>query len=331
MKRRDFLASLAASALLPDALAGSAARPGSVWGARATRRDDPYALVLGSVQDAGFPQPGCYTALCEHGRELHRAGRGRYAASLALVEPAAERFWLVDATPDVTRQLDLIDHPAFRRRAGERRPFDGIFLTHAHVGHYLGLALLGNEGLGIRDTPVYCTEAMAAFLHDNAPWSLMVRQERIRPTPLATDAWHRVGQDLEVQLLQIPHRNEYADTVALVARGPQASLLYVPDIDAWERWDRDLAGEVEAVDVALLDATFWSLDELPGRTLADVPHPLATRTMDLLQRVVDDKGARIVLTHLNNSNPALLEDGPQAAEVARRGFEIAREGMRFAL
>jgi pyrroloquinoline quinone biosynthesis protein B len=102
-------------------------------------------------------------------------------------------------------------------------------------------------------------------------------------------------------------------------------------VDAWERWDRDLAREVEAVDVALLDATFWSLDELPGRTLAEVPHPLATRTMDLLQGVADRNGARIVLTHLNNSNPALLEDGPQAAEVARRGFEIAREGMRFAL
>lgn len=331
MRRRDFLASLAASALLPEALAAAGVRSADASSGPSARRGGPYALVLGSVQDGGFPQAGCYTGLCDHGRALHEAGRGRYVASLALVEPAAERFWLVDATPDITRQLDLIDHPAFRRRAAERRPFDGIFLTHAHIGHYLGLALLGNEGLAIRDTPVYCTEAMAAFLESNAPWSLMIRQERIRPTPLVTDAWHRISDTLEVRMLEVPHRNEFADTVGLLVRGPQASLLYIPDIDAWMRWERDLAREVEAVDVAILDATFWSLEELPGRSVDEVPHPPATRTLDLLQDVMDRKAARVVLTHLNNSNPLLREDGPEAAEVARRGFEIAREGMRFAL
>ncbi len=325
MRRRAFLASLAASALLPDAVLAGAAR------ARQGRRGGPYALVLGSVQDGGFPQAGCYTDLCEHGRDLQRAGRGRYVASLALVDPEAERFWLVDVTPDVGRQLDLVQEPGFRRRAAERRPFDGIFVTHAHIGHYAGLAQLGNEGLGIRDTPAYCTGAMAAFLEANAPWSLLVRQGRIRPTPLAPGAWHRIGDALEAQLLAVPHRDEFADTVGLRIRGPRRSLLYVPDIDAWERWDRDLAREVEGVDVALLDATFWSLDELPGRSGQEVPHPLATHTMDLLKGVVDRGSARVVLTHLNNSNPLLREDGPEAAEVARRGFEVAREGMRLEL
>lgn len=327
MRRRDFLAALAASAWLPRA---GAARLGGVLRSTPTRTG-PYALVLGSVQDGGFPQTGCYTELCDHGRELQREGRGRYVASLALVDPEAERFWLVDATPDLTRQLDLIEEPAFRRRAAERRPFDGIFLTHAHIGHYVGLALLGTEGLGIRDTPVYCTARMADFLAANAPWSLLVREGRIRPTPLAADAWHRVGERLEARLRAVPHRDELADTVALSFRGPSATLLYVPDINAWHLWERDLAREVEAVDVALLDASFWALDELPGRTVEEVPHPLVTQTMDLLQGVADRGASRVVLTHLNNSNPALLEDGPQAGEVARRGFEIAREGMRFAL
>ena len=82
---------------------------------------------------------------------------------------------------------------------------------------------------------------------------------------------------------------------------------------------------------SLLDGTFWSLEELPGRTAADVPHPLMPQTMELLQGVVDRGDARVVLTHLNNSNPALDDGGPQQAEVARRGFEIAREGMVFQL
>lgn len=323
MRRRDFVAALGAAALAPASAWGAARRPPA--------SGDPYALVLGTVQDGGFPQAGCFTALCDHGRKLHREGRGRYVASLALVEPGAERHWLVDATPDLTRQLDLISEPAFRRRASERRPFDGIFLTHAHVGHYLGLALLGNEGLGIRDTPVLCTPAMADFLEGNAPWSLLVRQGRIVPRPMETNRWHRVGGTLEVQLVPVPHRDEFADTVGLLVRGPGASLLYVPDINGWHLWDRDVAEAAAAVDVALLDASFWSLDELPGRTVEEVPHPLVPSTMDRLQGVVDRREARVVLTHLNNSNPLLWEEGPEAREVARRGFEVAREGMRFPL
>jgi pyrroloquinoline quinone biosynthesis protein B len=247
------------------------------------------------------------------------------------VEPGAERFYLVEATPDITRQIDLITEPAFRRRAAERRPFDGIFLTHAHIGHYSGLALLGNEGLGIRDTPVYCTEAMADFLALNQPWRFLVDQGRVELRPLGLDRWHRLDERLEVQLWKVPHRDEFSDTVGFVFRGPEASLLFLPDINSWDLWERDVVEAVKTVDVALLDGTFWSMDELPGRALEDVPHPLMTRTMDVLQGVVDRRDSRVLFTHLNNTNPALDENGPQQAEVTRRGFEIAREGMHFSL
>lgn len=323
MDRRHFLFALAAGALSPGSLSSALRDP--------TGAPDPYALVLGSVQDAGFPQVGCYTERCDRGRALHAAGRGRYVSSLAVVEPVAERFYLVDATPDVTRQLDLIAEPAFRRRTAERRPFDGIFLTHAHIGHYTGLSVLGNEGLGIRDTPVYCTEAMADFLAANQPWGFLVEEGRIEPRPLAPDRWHGIDDELEVQLWTVPHRDELADTVGFVFRGPGGSLLYLPDIDSWGAWERNVAEAVSSVDVALLDGTFWSGDELPGRAIEDIPHPLILGTMDTLQGVVDRGEARVVLTHLNNSNPALDEGGRQQAEVARRGFEIAREGMRFGL
>ncbi|HOX19564.1 MAG TPA: MBL fold metallo-hydrolase [Gemmatimonadales bacterium] len=323
MRRRHFLSALAATASLPPALGAALAR-----GRRAA---DVYALVLGSVQDAGFPQVGCYTARCDAGRALMDAGRGRYVSSLALVEPAAERFYLVDATPDITRQLDLIAEPGFRRRAAQRRPFDGIFLTHAHIGHYAGLAMLGREGMGMQETPVYCSQAMAGFLASNFPWRLLVDQGHVALRPLAFDQWHRIDPLLEVQLWKVPHRDELADTVGFVFRGPEASVLFLPDINAWSLWDRQVAEVVAGIDVALLDGTFWSLDELPGRTAAEVPHPLMTQTMDALQGVVNRKEARVLLTHLNNSNPALDDGGPQQAEVARRGFEIAREGMRFGL
>lgn len=344
MDRRHFLSALAAGVVLPGALTGrDATGPSRERGARVVRggperRGAPrapagaiHALVLGSVQDAGFPQVGCYTERCDRGRALHAAGRGRFVSSLALVEPEAERFYLVDATPDITRQLDLITEPAFRRRAAERRPFDGIFLTHAHIGHYTGLAVLGNEGMGIRDTPVYCSAAMADFLASNQPWRFLVDQGRITLRPLDLDRWHRIDERLEVQLWKVPHRDELADTVAFVFRGTERSLLFLPDINAWRAWERDVAEAVASVDVALLDGSFWSMDELPGRSIEDIPHPLMTQTMDALQEVVDRDAARVVFTHLNNSNPALDDGGPEQEEVARRGFEIAREGMRLGL
>ena len=184
----------------------------------------------------------------------------------------------------------------------------------------------------MRDTPVYCTAAMAEFLSNNQPWAFMVEQGRIVPTPLSTDRWHSIDGVMDVQLWRVPHRDEFADTVGFVFRGPSASLLFLPDINAWSRWERDLRDVVREIDISLLDGSFWSLDELPGRSVEDVPHPLMGQTMDLLQPLVDAGDAgRIVFTHLNNSNPALDEGGPEQAEIARRGFEIAREGMRFAL
>jgi len=325
MDRRTALHRLLVGAVAPGLVPSALAAIGGA------ARSEPYALVLGTAQDAGFPQVGCYTDLCEHGRRLHAEGRGRYVSSLALIDPDGGEFFLVDATPDLTRQIDLIEEPVFRARAAARRPFDGIFLTHAHIGHYTGLAVLGNEGMGISDTPVYCTEAMADFLRSNEPWAFMVRQGRIVPTALATDRWHRVGERLEVQLWRVPHRDELADTVGFLFRGPSRTLLFLPDIDDWRAWERDLASTVASLDVALLDASFWSLDELPGRTIDDLPHPLVLQTMELLQEVVDRGETEVVLTHLNNSNPLLDPDGPERAEVVRRGFTLAREGMRFPL
>lgn len=290
-------------------------------------RADPYALVLGIAQDSGMPQVGCYAERCERAR---RRAKPRYAASLALIDPGRDRYYLVDATPDITRQLDLIEEPGFRRRAEQRRPFDGIFLTHAHIGHYTGLAVLGREGLGMAPTATYCTEQMADFLTTNGPWSLMVREGRLDLRPVTPSEWTRIDDRLEARALLVPHRPEYADTVGWIFRGPTQTLLYLPDIDSWEGWELDIEDVVASVDVALLDATFFSSDELPGRSTKDIPHPLVPHSMDRLQAIVD-AGSRVVFTHLNNTNPALFEDSVEAEEVRRRGFEIATEGQRIPL
>lgn len=284
----------------------------------------PYALVLGSSQDGGLPQVGCYTPRC-----LRARLEPRYVASLALVEPDRERFYLVDATPDIARQLDLIEEPAFRRRAAERRPLDGIFLTHAHIGHYTGLAQLGREGLGMAPTPVYCTPLMADYLGANGPWGLMVDEGRLVFPDVPVDRWFDIDDVMAARMIPVPHRHEFSDTVAFMFRGPRRSILYLPDIDRWEDWSYSVSDVVGEVDVALLDGSFYSADEVPGRNIEEIPHPLIPHTMDILQSAVGS-GARVLFTHLNNTNPA-HDEGPERAEIERRGFEVARAGMRLPL
>lgn len=301
---------------LRRALAGLAAEP--------PEPPEPYALVLGSAQDGGLPQVGCYTPRCDRARF-----EPRYVASLALIEPDPERFYLVDATPDITRQLDLIEESSFRRRAGERRPFDGIFLTHAHIGHYAGLAQLGREGLGIASTPVYCTPRMAEYLGTNGPWSLMVDEGRLVFPDVPLDQWFDIDDKIAARMIPVPHRQEFSDTVGFMFRGPSRSILYLPDIDRWEDWSYGISDLVREVNVALLDGSFYSAGEVQGRSIEEIPHPLIPHTMDILQSVVRS-GARVVFTHLNNTNPA-HDDGPERAEIERRGFEVARAGMRLRL
>ncbi len=287
--------------------------------------DEWVAIVLGSIQDGGLPQAGCYSERCERARR-----DPHYVASLGIVNPASGSAWLVDATPDLVRQMDLFPGDRFRERASERRPFDGILLTHAHMGHYLGLALLGREGLGIAPTPCLCSRRMAEFLASNGPWSLMVEEGRLDLQVLEADRPTRLADGLTVTALPVPHRDEYSDTLGFVFDGPHRSLLYLPDIDRWDRWDRRIEDVVAGVDVALLDATFYSAAELPGRDQSEVPHPLVVDTIERLKSLTG-KDRSLVLTHLNSSNPVLDAGSAERKAVLRAGFGVARAGQTHAL
>lgn len=342
LDRRSFLGAAFASAgalsmagAAPSARDAAAAPSGAMPPSRPdSRRREPraYALVLGSVQDGGMPQAGCFSEACDRARATDPPPM---VASLGLVTRpqagASPRFYLVDASPDLPRQMDLLarQEPPFEARAEARRPFDGIFLTHAHMGHYLGLAHLGREALATAPTPVHCTERMAAFLAAHAPWSLLVDEGRLDLRPLEPGRHRRIDDALSARCMVVPHRDEFSDTVAWVFEGPGRSLLYLPDIDRWSRWDRDVAEVVSAADVALLDGTFHSAEEVPGRAIEDIPHPLIPDTMERLRDAA--RGRDVIFTHLNNSNPALDPDGPEAESLRAAGFGVAREGMEIPL
>jgi pyrroloquinoline quinone biosynthesis protein B len=256
-------------------------------------------VVLGIAQDGGIPQLGCTRPLCEDVRAGKR--KPEKVSSLGLINRRTGAAYVFDATPDFPTQVQLL--------TGGRLP-DGIFLTHAHIGHYTGLMFLGRESVNAKAVPVYATERMGAFLTANGPWSQLVSINNIALRTIKYGEAVALSGGVRVTAFQVPHRDEYSDTVGFRIDGPNRSALFIPDIDRWEKWDRDIRTLADTVDYALLDGTFASANEI-NRPIEEIPHPLMSRTRELLKGA----RARLYFIHLNNSN----------AEIDRP--DVAREGM----
>ncbi len=284
-------------------------------------------VVLGIAQDGGYPQAGCEKACCRPVWEGQQPPRR--VVSLGLVDKIGNRVYLFDATPDFRSQLhDLLAYlPAGQRSI---QNLAGIFLTHAHTGHYTGLMHLGREAMGARQVPVYAMPRMLAFLQANGPWSQLVALQNMVLHPLSPDSSVHLPNGIAVTPIPVPHRDEYSETVGFRIRTPGKKVLYIPDIDKWQKWQHSIVEEVKKVDYAFLDATFYSEAELPNRNMKEIPHPFVPETMQLFANQPDSVKRKIYFIHFNHTNPLLL-DGPAATQVRQRGFNLAREGRQFKL
>lgn len=290
----------------------------------------PYVLVLGTAQDGGLPHAACTCERCDAARRDPL--RRRLVASIAIVVPEAGKRFLVDATPDLREQLDRLPAVgAHAQHAVDRAPVDGVLLTHAHVGHYLGLAFFGFEAVHTSKLPVWATPRMAAFLAANAPWSRLVAREEIALRESPPGATFDVAPGVRVTPFAVPHRDEDSDTVAFKIEGPRHAIFYAPDTDTWETWSESAREALLASDTALIDGTFYAADELPGRDVAKIGHPLIVASMDLFQARVRSGQLRVLFTHLNHSNRALEPGGPQRRTIESRGFALAEDGQRLPL
>jgi len=321
-------ASLLAILSLPALLLASARRPpAGEEGLAPSGPDDPYVIVLGIAQDGGVPQAGD----SDH-PGWEDPDRRRLVVSLAVVDPTTSSRWIFEATPDFPEQLHRLDAaaPVDRPAPG----LDGIFLTHAHVGHYAGLLHLGREVLGARGVPVWAMPRMGEFLRTNGPWDQLVRLGNVEIRPLEDGRTVRLGDRLAVTPFRVPHRQEYSEVVGFRIEGPSRTVVFLPDIDSWEVWDAEgtrIEEVVAAADVAYLDATFYAGDELPGRDMSTVPHPLVVHTMERLADLPAADRAGVRFIHLNRTNPALWPDTEARRTIAARGFEVAEEGERIGL
>ena len=264
-------------------------------------------LILGSGQDGGSPQVGSPPT----------AGPARSAASAALITDDGTVL-LFDASPDLRLQYQqLSDH------CGEAPDLDGVFITHCHMGHYAGLLHFGKEAAYSDGLPLFAPASVLSFLDENEPWSSLFTNGNLVPITM-DDATATVG-DVAVSAISVPHRADYTGTVGYsIAVEGDPWAFYLPDIDGWDEWPA-AHDVIAAHGVSIIDATFSSPEELPGRDIAAIRHPLVPDTIDRFADLA--RSHTIVLTHINHSNPLGIDGAGITTSAKEAGFIIAYDGL----
>ena len=286
-------------------------------------QNNQQIVVLGIGQDAGYPQADCHKECCQ--KVWENSDLKKHVSCVAVVDNVTSQSWMFDATPDFTAQLKMLEE-----HCGKQLP-DGIFLTHAHIGHYTGLMYLGREAIGASDVPVYAMPRMHTFLSESGPWSQLVTLGNIELRKMTAYTEERLNSSISVTPLLVPHRDEYSETVGFLIKGRSKTALFIPDINKWQSWDKNIVEVIQEVDIALIDGSFFDGDELPGRDMSEIPHPFIVESMKLFEELSSKDKAKVHFIHFNHTNPMLHSDSEQSLYVKGMGYNIAFEGQVIGL
>ena len=282
-------------------------------------------IVLGTAQDAGYPQIGCQKSCCKNLNDKQL--KGAHVVSLGVVDHSKKTAYMFEATPDFVSQTSVL---AKKTQHSALVP-EAIFITHAHIGHYTGLMFLGKESMDAKDVNVYSLPRFNEFLKTNGPWDQLVKRNNIRPIAISEDSLMQVSDNLSVKTFSVPHRDEYSETAAYIIQGPAKSALFIPDIDKWSKWHRNINELITEVDYAFLDATFYDSAELNNRDMSEIPHPFIVESMDHFGNLSAEEKDKIYFIHFNHTNPVLNKESDAYEYVISQGYHVALEGMEFEL
>ncbi len=285
----------------------------------------PSIIVLGTTQDAGSPQIGCTKDCCKN--LFNQPDHSRQVVSLGLYDSTKKISYLFEATPDISKQLRILKE--YSKTATDIP--NGIFLTHAHIGHYTGLMYLGKEALSAKQLSVYAMPKLKSFLEQNGPWSQLVSQQNIQIQILSDNQAIRLDDSISVTPLLVPHRDEYSETVGYLIKGPSKQLLFIPDIDKWEKWNQDINTLIKQVDFALIDATFFDAAEINNRPISEIPHPFVIESMERFKLMPLKDKQKIHFIHFNHTNPLLNIKSEESQNILKAGFKIAKQGLKLEL
>jgi pyrroloquinoline quinone biosynthesis protein B len=302
--------------------------------------------VLGSSAGGGFPQWNCNCRNCDGVRRGTLNAKPRTQSSIA-VSANGEDWLLVNASPDLLAQIAA--NPELQpARSTRDTGIAAALVIDAQIDHVTGLLMLRERGTPL---PLYTTDPVWEDLSTGFPITSILshycgvehRRIALDGTPLALAELPGVQIDALPLSSKAPpyspHRNAPArgDNIGLVITNPHTGrrAFYAPGLGAIEPHVLDAMREA---DLLLVDGTLWTDDEmirlgLTQKTGADMGH-LAQSGAGGMIEVLDSLGSRTVrkvLIHINNTNPILVEDGPERRVLAGHGIEVASDGMTFEL
>lgn len=310
---------------------GSATAGGQPFGKNANA-DSVELVVLGIAQDAGYPQAGCQKQCCKPA--WHDFRLRRHVTCLGLIDHQSGQRWLIECTPDFPDQLRLLDEICAhgdRKRSPDEPLLDGIFLTHAHIGHYAGLVHLGREVMGAKNVSTYAMPRMDRFLRQNGPWSQLVNLKNIALRPMQANRTVQLNKRLTITPFQVPHRDEFSETVGFKIVGPKKTVVFLPDIDKWSKWDHSIEALVKQADLAYLDGTFFANGEIPGRDMALIPHPFVAESIKQFSALDETERKKVRFIHFNHTNPVLQRQSDAQRQIELAGMAVAVQGERVEL
>ena len=278
--------------------------------------------ILGTVQDGGMPHLGCKKSCCKD--YFEKGFSKKRVVSLGISDYLYNKNYLIEASPDISIQLnDLLDK--------ESKTLDGIFITHAHIGHYSGLTNLGREVSNTSNVPLYLMPKMQDFISSNGPWDQLVKLKNVELKSLFHEKEEKLTENLTIIPFKVPHRDEYSETVGFKIIGPNKSALFIPDIDKWNKWEISIKKLISKVDYAFLDGTFYDSKEINNRDISEIPHPFIIESLELFKDLKESDRNKIYFIHLNHTNPLLNSKSQEYQHVVSNGYNVAFEGLELEL
>jgi pyrroloquinoline quinone biosynthesis protein B len=289
-------------------------------------------LVLGSAAGGGFPQWNCGCRLCALARSGDPRAKPRTQVSVAL-SADGEKWLLVGASPDLRQQI--LENPALAPRGARHSPIAAVALVSADVDGLAGLLVLREQ----QAFTVFAPRSTLRIMEENRLFGSL-DPSLVERVAVEAEETVDTGIGLRLTLLGMPgkiplyHENrasavaEAAVTYAAKVEGGGRTAIVAPGCA--EVTDAVL-GKLRGADVLFFDGTLFTDDEmirsgLSHKTGRRMGHVSVSGADGSLARLSSFPGRRIYL-HINNSNPMLLEDSAERAEVIAAGFEVAEDGM----
>lgn len=300
--------------------------------------------VLGSSAGGGFPQWNCNCQQCDGLRRGRIRATPRTQSSIAVTADGSD-WLLVNASPDILTQIR--DNPELQpARALRDSGIAAVLLMDAQIDHVTGLLMLRERRTPL---PLLATPEVLSDIGTGFPITrILAHYCGVVPTELPIDGSAvdiPALPGLRVQTIALdsqppPYspfrgRPRPGDNVGLLLENPTtgARVFYAPGLGAVTP---ALHALMASCAVVLVDGTFWTEDEMirgglsakPAAEMGHLPQSGPGGMIEQLDRL--PAGVRKVLIHINNTNPILVDDGPERAELTRHGIEVAFDGMDIA-